>query len=281
MKKQMLTKGLAVSSALAFSVAVMAPGLASAASASPMFQANLKPLNSSGASGTLTATLNGHKLKVKEHVNGVLAGSPHAQHLHFSSKASHTCPTASVMKNNKPDDGSGDTPYGNDKVIESVEARPAYGPPVVSLTTSGDTSGDSALALKRFPTAKNGKIDYTRTVNLNDKQVKHLKAGELVAVVHGLDLNGNGKYDVFGSNKNLTKSALADLAGVSDSFPLEGTAPASCGVLTAMPSGAPETGSGSTAGLENGDLFAIGGAAIVAAGATLALRKRATAANRQ
>jgi LPXTG-motif cell wall-anchored protein len=282
MNKRLLTRGAAIGSSLAVSLVMLAPaGMASAQSntSAQKFQANLKQLNKSGASGTLTATLDGNKLTVNEHVNGVLKGQPHAQHLHFSSSASHTCPTAAVIADNKPG-GANDKPfaYGNNKVIESVEARPAYGPPVISMTTGDyDSSAKAALAVKHFPTAKDGTIDYTRTFKLNSDQVKHLKANEFVVVVHGLDLNGDGQYDIFGNTtkeKNASTSALAKAAGMTDPFPLEGTAPASCGVLTAMPTGAPETGSGSTAGMENTDLLAMGGAALIAAGAVFGLRKR-------
>jgi hypothetical protein len=277
--KQTLIRGLAVGSAVAIGALAFSPA-AFAEGKGQMLQANLTPLNNSGASGTLTATLNGNTLKVKEHVTGVLANAPHAQHLHFSKKSSHTCPTAKAMKQNKPGDKNDKPfPFGNDKVVESVEARDSYGSPVVSLTTTGKYGASSALAIKRFPKPKNGTIDYSRTFNLSNEQAKNLKAGKFVAVVHGLDLNGNGKYDVFGKNKDLTRSSLAAVAKKSNNFPLEGTAPAACGVLTAMPTGGASTGGGATAGTEYIALFALGGAAVIAAG-VLGVRELARADER-
>lgn len=197
------------------------------AQASESFQANLEALNGSGANGTLMITLDGNTAHVSEQVNGAVAGQPHAQHLHFSTDASHTCPATSADDN-------------GDDLVSSIEARPSYGTPVVSLTTSGDTSAKSALAVSRYPTAENGTITYTRNIMLTDEQVAHLQAGELVAVVHGIDVNGNGKYDTEAGT-----SPLADAAGVSDSFPLEGTAPTACGVMLAM---------GGNVGADNGNV---------------------------
>jgi hypothetical protein len=124
--KKALMRGFAARGATALGVLAFAPAAFAQSSGGEMFQANIKPINSSGVSGTLTATLNGNKLTVNEHLTGSLAGSPHAKHLHFSKTASHTCPTAAVIKDNQP--GNKDKfKFGNDKVIESVEARQNYG----------------------------------------------------------------------------------------------------------------------------------------------------------
>jgi uncharacterized protein (DUF2141 family) len=189
-------------------------GSVSAASTPQMFKANLTQMNKSGANGTLTVKLDGNMATVTETVNGVLKGSPHAQHLHWGKDASHTCPT---MKQDANGDG----------VVSTLEGAKQYGSVNVSLTKTGDTSAKAALALKDFPTAPSGTINYSRTIKLSSDQVKHLTSGQYVAVVHGIDVNGNGKYDT-----DAGTSPLAASAGMKN-FPLEGTAPAACGVVLA------------------------------------------------
>ena len=80
---------------------------------------------------------------------GLLADSPHAAHIHFGADARHECPTAS-------DDAKGDG------TLNTTDGGPAYGPIVVSLTKTGDTSPNSGLAVDRFDTAPGGKISYER-----------------------------------------------------------------------------------------------------------------------
>jgi hypothetical protein len=87
-----------------------------------------------------------------------------------------------------------------------------------------------------------------------------------------LDLNNDGKYSVFNGDK--TKSGLAAAAASKSNVPLEATAPNGCGILEAMPSGAPATGGGSTAGIEAAGFLALGVAAVVAAGGTFAFATR-------
>jgi hypothetical protein len=180
-----------------------------------MFQANLTQMNKSGANGTVSVQLNGDQVKVTEHVSGVVPGMAHAQHLHFSKTSTHTCPAPSADKN-------------NDGIVSTLEGAGAYGGVKASLTKSGDTSPKAALALKQFPTAKNGTIDYSRTIKVSDSLAQAIQKGQVAVVVHGIDVNGNGKYDTDAGTSPLAKQ----LAGMKN-FPLEGTAPAACGVLTA------------------------------------------------
>ena len=49
-----------------------------------------------------------------------------------------------------------------DGTLNTTDGGPAYGPIVVSLTKTGDTSPDSGLAVDRFDTAPGGKISYER-----------------------------------------------------------------------------------------------------------------------
>jgi hypothetical protein len=99
---------------------------------------------------------------------------------------------------------------------------PAYGPIVASLTTRGDTSPASALAVNRFPTAPMGAIHYNRSINFSSAAVaRAIKNGKGVIVIHGIDYNHNGKYDF----ASVGKSAL------NPSLPAEATDSALCGVL--------------------------------------------------
>jgi hypothetical protein len=90
-----------------------------------------------------------------------------------------------------------------------------------------------------------------------------------VIVVHGLD------------PATLPTAAQSEPSDLVPSLPLAATSPALCGTLTAsqmtsMPSGAADTGGGSTAGLQDEGLIA-GGAALLAAAAVaggVAMRRR-------
>jgi hypothetical protein len=88
------------------------------------------------------------------------------------------------------------------------------------LTTTGDTSPDSALAVNRFPVANSvGFMGYNRNIAVPDSVRKNL--GKFAIVQHGVDLNHNGRYDF-------------ESAGASEldpSLPQEATIPANCGVI--------------------------------------------------
>ena len=140
---------------------------------------------------------------------------------------------------------------------------------MVSLTTKGDASADSGLAVERFPVADaNGNLDYHRTI-----PAANIPAGitenveNLHIVQHGLDVNGNGKYDL----KALGESVFAKSLGVKG-LPEEATNPATCGEVS--PAGSVETGSGSTGGTENMPLMALGGMALLGSAGALTLRRR-------
>lgn len=75
-------------------------------------------------------------------------------------------------------------------MITVAEGAGAYGPVQVSLTTEGDTSADSALAVDRFPVRD---ASYTRTIDVSDDVVSELSDPHIV--IHGVDENGNGEYD--------------------------------------------------------------------------------------
>ncbi|MCZ2816216.1 hypothetical protein [Modestobacter sp. VKM Ac-2984] len=220
------------------------------------YQADLGAVNQSGVSGTGMVTLDGNTATVMVEASGLLAGSPHAQHFHIG--ALGECPT-----NDLADDADGDG------FVSVTEAAKYYGAIGTSLTTTGDTSPDSGLAIDRFPTADDGTISYERTFEVTDDVHAAFEAGTAVLVVHGIDKDGSGAYD---------GDVMSDL---DPSLPMEATAPAACGALEvaqmgATPAGGAETGAGSTSGTENTAVIGVGVlAAAGAAGAgAIAYRRR-------
>jgi hypothetical protein len=171
--------------------------------------ANLESLNDSGASGRAHAQFKGRKAHVHIKAHGLAKNLPHAQHLHFGADARNECP--SVF-----DDAN------NDHRLNVAEGVPAYGPILKSLTTSGDTSPKSGLAVDRFPTTPKGVEKYERSINFAPGAVlRAIKSGKGVVVIHGVDHNGNGEYDFDG----------AGASELDPSLPAEATDPALCGVL--------------------------------------------------
>lgn len=140
--------------------------------------------------------------------HGLLADSPHAVHIHFGEEARHECPTLE-------DDMNGD---GR---LTTLEGAPAYGPVMLSLTTSGDASPASVLAIDRFDTAMDETMHYERdgVFETAEGVAEEIADGKGVVVVHGVDYNGNGMYDG------------AAMSHLDPSLPAEATNPAMCGVL--------------------------------------------------
>lgn len=218
--------------------------------------------NDSGSSSTAELSLDGDSLTVKITGAGFTPSSPHAQHFHgsFSDDKKFTCPDSSADK-----DGDGQ--------VNTEEGLPMYGDVILSLTTSGDTSPKSGLAIDRMPTADaDGNLSYSRTIELPAGAGEKLK--NLHIVQHGLDANGNDKYDLEG----LGESTFAKSLGVNG-IPEEATNPATCGTVTGasageMPTGGVDTGDGSTNGIEGMGAFGLAGAAFAAAGGALLFRRR-------
>ncbi|MDB1087610.1 hypothetical protein PJ985_08525 [Streptomyces sp. ACA25] len=207
-----------------------------------ILQASLDPVptNRVTGSGTAHVKLNGRYAEVTIKARG-LVDAPHAMHFHIAAKGQ--CPPESAAKER------------NGNVFMNVlDGAPFYGGIGTSLTTSGDTSPDSGLAIDRFPSGS--QINYHRTVELSKEAEKSLRAGTGVVVVHGIDYNGNGVYD--------------DVLGASEldpSLPAEATNPALCGALKAAPLGSVAGGLGGTqtdgvaaAGIGTGLLAMLAGA---------------------
>ncbi|MEU5240224.1 hypothetical protein ACH4UR_04150 [Streptomyces lydicus] len=249
----------ALPAALALTVALASPA---AADGNGAYQINLAQLNNSGSKGVAMLSLKGNQLTVKIESEGLVPGQPHAQHLHGSTDGhDFHCP-----------DPSADT--NGDGVIDNTEATVDYGNINISLTTSGSTDAkDSALAVDRMPVADaRGKLSYERTLTVSQAVVDHIK--DLHIVQHGIDRNGNNKYDFDGAGKSELDPKL----------PQEATAPTNCGevqgaAVGSIPVGGVETGTGPVDGAAGstgvpGAALAAGGLAAAATGALVVLRRR-------
>lgn len=187
-------------------------------------KAELDELNNSGATGWATASIRNQRIQhIDVHARGLTPDAPHAQHIHYGQQALNECPTAALDSN-------------NDGRINTVEGIPAYGPVVVSLNTTGDTTPASFLDVTRFPVSDSGSLRYSRE-NIEFTRVAgtgysggggtakqiadSIRDGEGVLVIHGVDYNGNGVYDFEG----------AGASELDPNLPAEATDPAVCGVL--------------------------------------------------
>jgi hypothetical protein len=175
---------------------------------------------------------------------------PHVQHIHIGAQG--TCPSMSADKN-------------GDGVISTTEGAPFYGGIGTTLSTSGDTSPKAGTTLTVAPSG--GSFSYSRTITLDPKTMTSLTSGTAVIVVHGLD------------PATLSKQAQGEKSDLVPALPLAATSPALCGTLvasqmTSVPGGAPNTGGGSTSGIEDETLLGLGGVLILAAGGSFAARRR-------
>jgi len=168
----------------------------------------LNPLNNSGVTGRAHAEVEGKKVEVRYTARHLAPDLPHAAHIHYGEQAAHECPTVA-------DDAN------HDFRLNVAEGVPQYGPIAISLTTRGDTSPASALAVDRFSTAPSGMIRYDRTVTASKDVARAIRRGEGVLVVHGVDYNNNGAYDFKSAGKS----------EINPDLPAEATDPAACGVL--------------------------------------------------
>lgn len=242
----------------------LALSTAATAQADDTYTMNLRDTmgNDSGSRSQARITVDGDRMTVKIDGTGFTPNSPHAQHFHgsFDANKDFTCPTP-------------DADADGDGQVNTEEGLPMYGDVIISLTTEGDTSAKSGLAVDRMPTADaDGNLSYSRSITLPEGAGAKLK--NLHVVQHGLDANGNDKYDL----EALGESTFAKSLGV-DGIPEEATNPATCGTISgaaagAAPTGGVETGGGSTNGVENAGAFGVGGAALVGAFALTVFRRR-------
>ncbi|WP_371478359.1 hypothetical protein [Kitasatospora sp. NBC_00315] len=155
--------------------------------------------------GNAVVDLHGHDAKITIHVRGLLDHAPHAMHIHV--KGSGECPEA--------DDS---TLQNGHLATSTTDGLKDYGPIGTSLTTTGDTSPASALAVNRFPAT--GTFTYSRTIQITDQVVHALRTDNAVVVIHGIDYNKNGRYD-----------SVLGASDLDPKLPQEATAPALCGPL--------------------------------------------------
>ncbi|WP_246168684.1 hypothetical protein [Arthrobacter luteolus] len=195
-------------------------------------QATLNTMNNSGTSGQAMVEVHGTEAKVTVNVAGAAetfmdGPFPHAQHIHIAAQG--VCPGP-------------DADTDGDGVVNTTEGHPFYGHIGTSLTTEGDTSADSGLAVERFPGGS--AYSYERTFELNPETAASLESGKAVIVVHGVDPT------------LMPEAAAAKMSDLDPSLPAAATLPAACGTVStsqmgAMPSGGADTGAevgtGSTA----------------------------------
>lgn len=214
MRKSRIVTGVAAVAAVATlgGVGVAAQGaqggpVSTSRAPAPDVEGRLLPLNNSGASGRAKVSFDTRRAGIV-HVNarGLAPGLPHAQHIHFGRKARNECPTAFDA--------------GHDHQLTTSDGAGAYGPVRRSLTTSGDMSPASTLAVDRYPVAPAGRIHYEREIRFGKGLARAIRNGKGVVVIHGVDYNGNGQYDFSSGKSDLDKS-----------LPAEATDPAVCGVL--------------------------------------------------
>lgn len=194
------------------------------------YSITLDSLNDSGATGSAVITLEDNgDLSVHIEATGMVPNQPHAQHIHGDTDLDqdYKCPGP-------------DADADGDGIVSTAEGLPDYGDIHISLTTEGDSSPDSGLAVDRMPVADaDGNVTYDRTFSSGELPDGTAAAVRNLHVVqHGIDVNDNGEYD-----------AEAGPSELDPALPQEATAPASCGMIEGsnisdIPDGGVDTGAG-------------------------------------
>lgn len=162
-------------------IAVAVIALTSKSSApAPAFAATVHPVptNRVTGSGSATVRLQGNVATVTVDTNRLLDAS-HLMHIHGGTG---NCPTAAEAR-----------VLNGHRFISANAADPVYGGVVASLTQTGDTRPSVHLVSKLYPAT--GTIRYKRTFMLGPGVAGEIRQGLAVIVVHGIDYNGNGRYD--------------------------------------------------------------------------------------
>jgi hypothetical protein len=174
---------------------------------------SIQPADVPGGQATGTTRIkalpNG-KLQVTVEAWGLSPNLPHAMHLHGvpGDATDMACP--------------GPGAAGADGVVSVIDGVPFYGGILTSLTTTGDVSPSSALALDRYTVADaNGYLYYQRTLT---SPAGYTDAGTVQVIVHGIDFDGNGQY-AFNADDPFSSRSSSLGAGI----PLEATVPVLCG----------------------------------------------------
>jgi hypothetical protein len=167
------------------------------------------PGGQASGSTRIVALPNG-KLQVTVEAWGLSPNLPHAMHLHGvpGDAPDMACP--------------GPDAAGPDGVVTVLDGVPFYGGILTSLTSTGDVSPSSALALDRFAVADaNGYLYYQRTLT---SVPGYTDAGTVQVVVHGIDFDRNGQYAFNADDPFSSRSS-----SLGASIPLEATVPVLCG----------------------------------------------------
>ena len=160
------------------------------------------------------SNVNGHakvvevdgKLQVEVTAYGLSPLLPHLMHIHGELEAQNECPG--------PQFRAGGV---DDRLIETVDGIPAYGPIQVTFSTKGDTSAAAGLSLDTAPVAdRKGGLAYQRVLLDVPAEVRD-ELDDLHIVIHGEDLDDDGMYDA---------EPITALGA-----PLEAELPVACGEL--------------------------------------------------
>jgi len=186
------------------------------------FAASLTPVptNQTKGIGSGTVRLNKNVATITLDASGLLNGAAHAMHIHAGGKG--VCPPASAAR-----------PHNGHLSISTSDGIKYYGPPQVSLTSTGDTSPKSIVDFTRYPAT--GTIRYARTITVPQGVADAIRAGNAAMIVHGIDYNHNGIYD-----------NVLDRSELNHSLTGEATAPAICGSLVASQTASTDGAPGST-----------------------------------
>ncbi len=210
----MLRKTLIAGAAVATGAALFAApaGAAHGDKMQRIFTADLAELNDSGTTGEIRLEVyDQDKAVVTVVAEGAAPSLVHAQHVHGNLGQVSECPTIA-------DDTGDDQGGAPDGFVSVAEGAPAYGAVNTALTTEGDTSAQSGLAVDRFPVAEaDGTYTYERTFELDGDVATEL--GNFAVVLHGIDIDESGAYD--GEKRS----------SLTDELPFEATVPAACGTL--------------------------------------------------
>jgi hypothetical protein len=124
------------------------------------------------------------ELAVEVHAYGLSPLLPHLMHIHGELEAENECPGPTFR-----------TGGVSDRLIETVDGLPAYGPIQVTFSTTGDTSAAAGLSLGTAPVAdEDGNLAYQRVL-LDVPQNLLDELDDLHIVIHGEDLDDDGMYD--------------------------------------------------------------------------------------
>ncbi|MCZ4125574.1 LPXTG cell wall anchor domain-containing protein [Streptomyces sp. H39-S7] len=238
---------------LALAPLAVADGMGGGRGGERMFSTTLNPVptNNVTGSGTASIELEGNEATVTINASGLLGGVPHAQHIHIDGMG--RCPTASEAGT-----------HNGKTSMSTSDGMKAYGMIGTSLTTSGDTTPTSALAVTRFPMGSS--FHYSRTIHVTDDVVASIRKNNAVIVVHGIDYDGSGKFtNVLGASE------------LDPKLPQVATAPALCGALQAGGKGGIHAGAGGSQEQLTTGLTAAGAVLLIGGAGALALRRRKTA----